>query len=734
MAFLSPDGDGIKDCYVDTELNSSCSLDFYLPLASEKWAYLTDAYRIYAGGKEFVIQNPDAVVVERDGQKIWGAVKAKESWILLGKKYVTVCNDPSTPDPTAWSAVVIVSGGSDLSGGRYAVGSAGHALYALLNGSGWTVGVVDVEGTYDLETEKESLLSNINKVQETWGGYLVWDSIKKTVSLRSEENWRNYTGFGIHYAKNLKSITRTDDYDIVTRLYPFGEDDLNIGTVNSGVIYLDNHSYTNEVLEGIWTNQDLSDAQQLKDAGTKELAVMCKPRHAYSVKMLDLRTVPGYEHETFDIGHMVDVIDSDLGIDVQVRIIKYKYNVFQPWLCDLDVGDPIEKIQASIADTIRMADFIKSNKSNTGLKNLFKAIINTAATTINGASGDYTLVDGVSTWFDRVAGVLTGKLTRITPQGLIISSDGGQSWNTAIDGDGIYADQIICTALYALASGDGFTKITDSGLEVWDDSDPPVKRVHIGQYALGKFAAKVLNGEIYGSLFKTGDPDATSKYVEISNSSGNGYIKVVGSSGTQVIRLDAASDTGRLSFYDTSGNERAYMFVNSSTQKELLIYGYNGGGVYIFGSGNSMSIGPTNSNPSGGVYINGSTTINGTLSCTGGKPAQQVTENYGLRYMYATESPELVYYDRGAINLVIGEATVHLDPIYLECIEPDTKLTPWQIWVQAYGENDVYVSEVGTDYFKVKERNGGTSNGKVVWKHEAIRAGYAGIRLMEVTD
>ena len=78
---MSPDGDGIKDCYVDIELNSSCSLDFNLPLASDKWTYLTDAYRIYAGGKEFVIQNPDARTVERDGQKIWGAVKAKDRCI-----------------------------------------------------------------------------------------------------------------------------------------------------------------------------------------------------------------------------------------------------------------------------------------------------------------------------------------------------------------------------------------------------------------------------------------------------------------------------------------------------------------------------------------------------------------------------------------------------------------------------------------------------------------------------
>jgi len=85
---------------------------------------------------------------------------------------------------------------------------------------------VDVTGTHDLETEKLSLLENIQKVQEIWGGYLVWDSVAKTVSLRDESTWQNYTGFQVRYAKNLKSITRMTNYDLVTRLYPFGENDL----------------------------------------------------------------------------------------------------------------------------------------------------------------------------------------------------------------------------------------------------------------------------------------------------------------------------------------------------------------------------------------------------------------------------------------------------------------------------------------------------------------------------
>ncbi|MCL6561094.1 MAG: phage tail protein, partial [Firmicutes bacterium] len=341
-AYLSPEADGLKDAIMERELNGKSTLTFSLPILpggadvpaltvkgvmptvdvpnpNDKWQYITDQYRIYAPDitgqmREFVVQNPDAIEKERDGKKLWGKVTAHESWVKLGKDYVDpgISNDPQTPDPPPL-AVIIISGGSDLSGGRYPVGSAAHALYAILQGTGWSVGTVDVEGTHDLETEKISVLENINKIQEIWGGYLVWDSINKTVSLRSEAAWAPYTGYQVRYAKNLKGITRTSDFDIITKLYPFGENDLNIGSVNSGQIYLENHSYTDEVLEGIWVNQDIADPTELKTEAEKYLAKVCKPRHNYRVKQVDLRLLSGYQHEDFDLGHLVDVIDEELG-------------------------------------------------------------------------------------------------------------------------------------------------------------------------------------------------------------------------------------------------------------------------------------------------------------------------------------------------------------------------------------------------------------------------------------
>ena len=368
VAFLSPD-DGLKDCYIDVRLNGERALELLLPANSEKLAEITPECRIIAGGREYILLKEDAIDFERtEDNKLWAKIMAVESWKLLGTQYPEpyISNDPTTPIP-ADLAVIIVGGGSDLSGGRYPVGSAGHAMYAVLNGSGWSVGTVDVTGTHDLEMEKVSRLELVKAIQEIWGGYLVWDSINKTVSLRNANTWQNYTGFQIRYAKNLKHITRTQSNRIITKLYPFGHDDLDIASVNGGVKYITNFSYTPREYVGIYKNQDIYDAQELKEKAIAELSLICRPRYLYSEKMVDLRTLPEYSHEDFALGDMVDVIDPDVAPDSpRVRIIRHKYNIFKPWECELEIGDPEERLVEQLKASFDTTSFVGGKFNGSG--------------------------------------------------------------------------------------------------------------------------------------------------------------------------------------------------------------------------------------------------------------------------------------------------------------------------------------------------------------------------------
>jgi len=366
VAFLSPD-DGLKNCYIDIRLNGESTLEFLLPANSEKLAEITPECKIIAGGREYVLLKDDAIDFERtEDNKLWAKVMAVESWALLDTKYPEpyITNDPNVPVP-ANLTVIIVGGGSDLSGGRYTVGSAGHALYALLQGTGWSIGTVDVAGIHDLETEKESILSNIKKVQEIWGGYLVWDSINKTVSLRDANTWQPYNGFQIRYAKNLKHITKTQNNRLVTKLYPFGKDDLDIASVNSGVKYITNFSYTTQEYVGIIKYPDIENAQELKDKAIAELSLICRPRYLYRVKIADLRTLPEYAHEDFAVGDMADVIDPAIGT-TRARIIRHKYNVFMPWNCEFELGDPEERLIESLKASFDTTGFIDGVFNSSG--------------------------------------------------------------------------------------------------------------------------------------------------------------------------------------------------------------------------------------------------------------------------------------------------------------------------------------------------------------------------------
>ncbi|HHX60610.1 MAG TPA: hypothetical protein GX707_07845 [Epulopiscium sp.] len=365
-AFLSPKADGLKDCHVDTRLNGESTLEFLLPATSEKINELTPECEIWANGRVYNLRKDDAIDTVRDDKnKLWAKVMAVERWSELDTSYVepSISNDP-TARPAADLAVIIVGGGSNLSGGRYATGTAGHALYAVLQGSGWTLGTVDVTGIRDLEVEKASRLSIIKQIQNIWDGYLVWDSVNRIIHLRDAGKWNNYTGFQVRYRKNLKHITRTQSNKLVTKMYAFGHDDLDIANVNGGKKYITNNTYTSREYVGIYKNQDIYDQDELKEKAIAELKLICRPRYLYKVKMVDLRTLPEYSHEVFSLGDMSDIIDPDIAPDSpRPRIIRHKYNLFKPWECELEIGDPEERLIEQLKASFNTTGFI-DNKFN----------------------------------------------------------------------------------------------------------------------------------------------------------------------------------------------------------------------------------------------------------------------------------------------------------------------------------------------------------------------------------
>lgn len=248
-------------------------------------------------------------------------------------------------------------------------GSGGYAMWAALKNSGWTLGICDViatdfdptidYGVFNVETDMQDTLSNIQSIQSLYGGILDWDSERKRVNYRAEnskdyqsyeDGFNDWTGYVFREGKNFTDApTITYDNDIITKAYILGYGNLNIRAVNDGKSYIENHSYSNEVYEGYLTQELIYDTNdeggqnQLKYWGEKELAKQCKPRKTIAISATDVRTTAGMEHEVFDINDVVKVYYHDSQDNSEVeelqRIILWEYDVFAMWDCTVELGD-----------------------------------------------------------------------------------------------------------------------------------------------------------------------------------------------------------------------------------------------------------------------------------------------------------------------------------------------------------------------------------------------------------
>lgn len=343
---------------VSIEANGASTFTFQMNTKSQKWKDISDPENEYlVDGRKYCCLSPNSISIENETV----TVTAEETWNKLSKKYVQAYNVPKEQEGIDDQTVVLlpkskeplVVNGVTYNNVPYPRGSAGYNIWAILQGTGWRLAFCDViadgfdpsqdYGVFNVETDQKDVLYNLEHIRELYGGIFVWDSINQTLSVHDSNKWNNDYGFEIRKGKNLNNLTIEYDNDIITRLYPLGESYLNIAAVNGGKRYLDNFSYTSTIYEGNLQNSDIYDQKQLKFWGEQQLAKLCKPRKTVTADIVDVRTVEGKEHETFDIHDIVTVVYRD-GVDEvltkeSLRIISWQYEVFAPYNMSLELGD-----------------------------------------------------------------------------------------------------------------------------------------------------------------------------------------------------------------------------------------------------------------------------------------------------------------------------------------------------------------------------------------------------------
>lgn len=359
--FQKDDKDTLINPRIHKTQNAETTFSFSISQKNPKWELIKNPENLYLVEDKVYSTNFEGCFTETisDSNEDLVSVIAYERQKLLTRKYVRAWNSTTGFDSIDTFMVVILSNG-DLGlkndgtevYSYHQKGTSGYVLDGLLYGTGWTTGTCDVEGTFDLETDQIDIYENILKVQEIWGGILVFDSLNKVVHHRDETKFLPYSGYEVKYEKNMQSLEKIHNNKIITKLCPLGEGGLNIKAVNDGSEWLTNNEYTDSVLEGIENNPDITDQEQLKRWGERKLQELCKPRKELTVQMVLLQKVPGYELETLDLNDIVDVINFQYSTDIeQLRVVDFEYGLW-------DYSDAVIELSDI---TLESTDIFKKN-------------------------------------------------------------------------------------------------------------------------------------------------------------------------------------------------------------------------------------------------------------------------------------------------------------------------------------------------------------------------------------
>ena len=204
-----------------------------------------------------------------------------------------------------------------------------------LAAAGWTA-IVDI-GTNDHKTRAISMagptpLDVVEQMAKTFRCAFSFDTIEKKVKIFYPEKRTITNAYAIETVNLMEAPTyKGDSAELFTRLYPIGKDGLTIASVNGGVLYVEDTTYTGgKVISKIWKDDRYTNADSLKADALAKLAEGCKPVRSWQLSIVDLyrldaEAYPGLQLKMFDKIRLVDIVRGQ-SYDVQIRGMKvYPY-------------------------------------------------------------------------------------------------------------------------------------------------------------------------------------------------------------------------------------------------------------------------------------------------------------------------------------------------------------------------------------------------------------------------
>ncbi len=334
-------------------------------------------------------------------------------------------------------------------------------LTYAFSGTRFTIGTVEITTKTDIFLDKAYPSEIVAKLVENVGGELIKDNW--TISLVNKRG--SNTGVEFRYGKNQATLKReTDAKIVITRLYPFGKDGLQIegslGYIDSPLI----NNYDRPRI-GYIDYKDIEDPTELLNAAVKEWSTadrdgIDKPKVTYSGEFVELKKLQEYgDVEAFALGDIVRIIDEGLNINTTQRIMEYEYYPYEPKRSTVVLSNLNPRVYRNsrpsnvIADTISQGQYVSDMQTSRGdinsgwLDNIREKL----QTEINGMVQTALMHAQSDMYVDNIDN--PNKALILGPGLFAIANkkkpNGDWDWRTIANGDRVVADEVDAEWVYA---------------------------------------------------------------------------------------------------------------------------------------------------------------------------------------------------------------------------------------------------------------------------------------------
>ena len=273
---------------------------------------------------------------------------------------------------------------------------------------------------------RKSLYEAINTIIERWGGHLVRDNWNIQIMDKIGQD----NGVTVRYAKNLKDITCTENWDnVVTKILPVGKDG----------ILLDNLYIVSETQYGIPYTKTISFEQDLEreDYSSDEAYTQALKNdlQIQAQAYLDEHCIPELNYtlkanidKVTDIGDTIEVQDERLNLDIMTNIIAYDYDCILGQYTELEFGNFKKKL-SNLMGNISSSTQQQITANNDVIQIAFNESLQQAQDKIIGALGSSYVI------YDEDKILVVDTLPKEDARNVIMISSGGIGFSsTGISG------------------------------------------------------------------------------------------------------------------------------------------------------------------------------------------------------------------------------------------------------------------------------------------------------------